>query len=62
MPNSLDLADALMRVLLHCNQQASRIQNSVVMGALQGLYPGVSPIVRHIHIRSQHRDCITNAP
>lgn len=60
--NSPDLVDRLSGTVLHSHQQPSRVQNSIVMGSIKGLYPGVPPIIRHIHIRPHHWDGITNTP
>lgn len=60
--NLLYLADRLIGIVLHSHQQSSRVQNSVVVRSIEGFNPGVSSVIRHVHIRPHHRDGITNTP
>ncbi len=45
--------------MLHGHQQASWVQDGVMVRPLQSLQPGVASIIRHIHIRSHQWDCVT---
>lgn len=57
--NSLDLIDRGAGVF-HGHQQPSRVQYSVMMGALEGQQPRVATVVRHIHIRGENRFRVSN--
>lgn len=59
--SSLNLRDEFGWVVFHGHQQASWIQDSIVMRPLQSLLPGVASIIRHVHIRCQHWDWVTHA-
>lgn len=43
-----------MAAVLHGHQDASGIQDGVIVGSFQHLRPGVTPIIGDIHIRDHH--------
>lgn len=50
----LDLVDGLTEIVLHSHEEASGVQDGVVMGPVEGFDPGVTAIIRHIDVRPQH--------
>lgn len=50
-----------MAAVLNGHQDASGIQDGVIVGSFQHLRPGVTPIIWDIHIRDHHWDGIPHA-
>lgn len=52
----------LLFVVLHSNQQTTRVQNSVVVRPIQGFDPCVPAIVGHVYIWPYHGDGFADTP